>query len=93
MACKKCGECCKYTAVISGPMDEDAMLWSSYHSHLIIKRGNDKLVIFIPNRCRNLKDDNTCAIYESRPGCCALIPNADCKEFQPPGCRYFDEEM
>jgi Fe-S-cluster containining protein len=70
-------------------MSEDALRWAEYHDHTIVER-EGKLIVFVPNRCKQLADDNTCKIYDDRPDVCAKIPNRDCAIFQPEGCRYFE---
>ena len=90
MSCKKCGACCKYTAVMIGQPDEDGVRWSAYHGHRLFEK-EGQLVVFIPNRCSQLGDDNLCKIYKDRPNVCATVPNVDCTIFQPPECGYFNE--
>lgn len=90
MACKKCGRCCRYTAIIVDEMSEEAMRWSLYHNHLVVSR-KGKNVVFVPNKCNQLSDEGLCKVYETRPKSCAVVPTKDCTEFQPPGCGYFDE--
>jgi Fe-S-cluster containining protein len=91
MACKKCGECCRYVAIVTDKLDEDAQKWAGYHGHTWEVR-EGKTVIFIPNKCKMLAEDSTCRIYDQRPGVCAIIPNVDCRIYQPKGCRYFEDE-
>lgn len=91
MACKKCGACCKYAAVVMDGLSKDGRRWAEYHGQTIIER-QGKYVIFIPNRCSQLGDDNLCKVYDNRPDVCAMVPSMDCTIFQPSKCRYFDED-
>lgn len=91
IGCKKCGECCKYVAIVADTMDINARRWCLYHGHIIRER-EDKYIIFIPNKCDALNDNNECSIYEDRPSMCKEIPNEHITIFQPPNCRYFEEE-
>jgi Fe-S-cluster containining protein len=72
-------------------MDEDALRWAAYHGIRIVEQCGE-IVVFIPNRCSKLNEDNTCSIYSDRPMGCVTTPSPTRREFQPPECRYFEEE-
>lgn len=73
-----------------GPSD---MNWMMYHGFLFtpLPEGHSAMA-FAPCRCEMLGDDNLCKIYDHKPDNCTLLPSEGLREFQPPGCRYFEED-
>lgn len=85
--CKKCGECCKYIAIILSPLIDD-LLWAEAHD-IIIKKDKKNIVGFIPIRCKYLNDRNLCDIYENRPLPCKIFPKEEQLHLRPEKCRYY----
>lgn len=89
--CKKCGKCCKTIAFempAPDPGDKAVSKWLEYHDMEM----NDLGVWFFPCRCKHLRVDNLCDIYENRPDNCKILPSFEVRKYQPPGCRFFEEE-
>jgi Fe-S-cluster containining protein len=82
--CLSCGSCCKYVAVgIDGPTSIRAaseILWQLYHENVSVFRdGDGEWLVQLDARCRNLGDDNKCAIYEHRPLICRQHSEKSCE--------------
>jgi Fe-S-cluster containining protein len=94
IGCKRCGACCRHVAlhVDAEPyQSDDHKRWADAHGHIRVVQMDGSVIVFIPNRCQNLSESNTCNIYETRMENCRLLPTPEIRQFQPPGCRYFDE--
>lgn len=88
--CKKClpATCCTYFALqVDEPetrKDYEAMLWQIAHrgvSFYIYRKG---WYMMVETVCNFLRDDNKCAIYETRPYIC--------KEHSIENCEYTGED-
>jgi len=84
VGCLTCALCCTYVAVeISEPSSVKTateILWHLYHDQVSVYRdANDDWLVQFETRCRNLKDDNKCAIYETRPHICREYSEESCE--------------
>lgn len=81
--CLSCGLCCSYIALeIDGPATlrgATDILWYLYHQGVAIYFDGDEWMVQIDTRCRNLQDDNRCAIYETRPQICREFDEKSCE--------------
>ncbi len=86
--------CCTYTTQeIDTPrsMDDfDHMLWQMAHQNIQIYKDEDGWFLLINNRCRFLKDEGGCSIYDSRPQVCRDYSNDYC-EYDEPAENGFDK--
>ena len=88
--CLSCGICCSYVAVeIDGPetlRGATDMLWYLYHQDVTVYRdGDGEWSVVFETRCRNLRSDLRCAIYEQRPEICRHFDNRICEVNDPEG--------
>ena len=91
IGCKKCGKCCEVIAFNmpdSNISDPGVRKWLDYHEMQINEQGT----WFFPCRCIHLRPDKLCDIYENRPDNCRMLPSNEIRQYQPPGCRFFEEE-
>jgi Fe-S-cluster containining protein len=84
VGCLTCGLCCTYIAVgIDGPKSAKAaseILWHLYHEGVsIYQDGDDEWMVQFESRCRHLRDDNKCGIYEKRPHICREYSEVSCE--------------
>ena len=84
LECTECAKCCTYVGVgIDEPTkasDASDILWYLYHPNVYIYvDGNDEWSVHFESRCRNLRDDLLCAIYEDRPSLCRDFDNKTCE--------------
>lgn len=84
VGCLTCALCCTYVAVeISEPSSIKSateILWHLYHERVSVYRdANDDWLVQFETRCRHLKDDNKCAIYETRPHICREYSEESCE--------------
>lgn len=87
--CDQCvALCCRYFAFeISKPKtrrDYEDMRWYLLHEDCIIFVEEGDWFIQINRKCRELRPDNRCGIYETRP--------TICREYTTDGCDYHGEE-
>ena len=96
--CTECAKCCTYVAVnIDGPdtmKDAGYMLWYLYHPGVSVYHdGNGDWSVIFESRCRNLREDRLCGIYESRPPICRDFDNQTCDVNEPgEGLEFFKPE-
>ena len=86
--CEYCtAKCCRYFALpIETPEDAedfDFLRWYLVHDRASIFTDNDEWYIMIHTDCRHLRDDNLCAIYETRPQIC--------RDYTTENCEYEDD--
>ncbi|USN45996.1 MAG: YkgJ family cysteine cluster protein [Candidatus Woesearchaeota archaeon] len=88
--CKGCSNCCRYVAIeIDKPVTEsdyDEIRWYLLHKdmYVFIDHDNEWYVQF-NTKCKQLRPDGSCNIYERRPQVC--------KEYSQDNCeRYGDEQ-
>ncbi len=86
--CAHCtAKCCKYFALpIETPTEWDDfeyIRWFLFHERaaVFIEEGDWYLLVY--TRCKHLRDDNLCAIYETRPNVC--------REYSTTNCEYEDD--
>jgi Fe-S-cluster containining protein len=85
--CTKCEAlCCKYFALeIDTPTtrnDFENIRWYISHQKTSVFIQERKWYLNVKNRCKHLKSDNRCKIYEERP--------AICRRLHPDNCEYHD---
>ncbi|MBE9566172.1 MAG: YkgJ family cysteine cluster protein [Proteobacteria bacterium] len=76
---RKCQEecqarCCRYiTVYLEAPRtqsDFDELSWFLAHENICVYVEDRRWHLEVQNRCKHLRDDNLCAIYEHRPAVC-----------------------
>jgi Fe-S-cluster containining protein len=85
---RHCGaRCCGYITVsIATPLAEqdwDEIRWWLTHEGIMVTKDEDGWMVHAEARCRNLRADKACGIYEARPTVCA--------EYEPETCEYAAE--
>ena len=75
MDCLDCGDCCKFL-MLRIEAKEDILAWLNAHNLKIITIDGN-FYILLPNRCKYLKENNECEIYDKRFNVC--------KEFKKDG--------
>jgi Fe-S-cluster containining protein len=82
--CRRCtGLCCRYFALpIETPetrADYDDIRWYLCHEGITVFVEDGDWYLSVRNKCRHLSErDQTCLIYEQRPGICRKYKHADC---------------
>ena len=89
VTCTECAKCCTYVAVgINAPTrwrPATEALWYLYHENVEVYRDAEgEWSVVFETRCRNLKDDKLCGIYEHRPPICREFDDKEC-EVNAPG--------
>ena len=82
--CKYCGaKCCRYFALPidkpTGWEDFDYIRWYLLHEQAAVFIEEGSWYLLVQNRCRHLRDDQLCDIYDSRPQICRDYTTADCE--------------
>lgn len=82
--CDYCGaKCCLYFALpVDKPkewQDFDYIRWYLLHEQAAVFVEEDCWYLLVQNRCKHLRDDNLCGIYETRPQICRDYTAADCE--------------
>ena len=94
--CTTCAKCCTYVGVgINTPRNvryATDVLWYLYHENVSVHLDSegDWMVIF-ESRCRQLKDNLLCGVYENRPVVCREFDNAVCEVNAPGRGHTFTE--
>lgn len=85
--------CCTYTTQqIDTPRsmeDFDHMAWQLAHENMQAYKDDDGWFLLINNRCRFLKPEGGCGIYETRPQVCRDYDNDFC-EYDDPAEKHFE---
>jgi Fe-S-cluster containining protein len=68
--CLKCGACCKWLGFSYKGLSPESIEFYHERGCEILYAEEDYYRIYVPVRCRHLKEDNSCAIYERRPKVC-----------------------
>jgi Fe-S-cluster containining protein len=89
--CTECARCCRYVGVgINAPTTPRLatdVLWYLYHEQVSIYRDEQgEWSVMFETRCRNLRDDRLCGVYEARPHICRSFDNETC-DVNAPGER------
>lgn len=94
--CSHCtAKCCKYFALpLEEPTDwEDYshMRWFLLHEHASIFTEDGSWYLMVQTRCKMLRHDNLCGVYETRPHVCREYSTDNC-EYEDDWCyeRYFE---
>ena len=82
--CNHCGaKCCRYFALpIDKPtewQDFDYIRWYLLHERAAVFTEEDCWYLLVQNRCKHLRDDHLCGIYETRPQICRDYTTANCE--------------
>jgi Fe-S-cluster containining protein len=85
--CQYCpGKCCRYFALpIDTPKtvsDFDNMRWFLLHEQASVFVDDGTWYLIVHTKCRHLRDDNLCNIYEIRPQIC--------RDYTTEKCEYED---
>ena len=92
--CDRCtARCCRYVALeIDRPVtpeDHDRIRWFLVHEGIVVWVHEGDWYLEARNPCRQLRADQTCGIYETRPQLC--------RDYGAPEtgdrCEYFDGEL
>jgi uncharacterized protein len=92
--CAQCsGLCCRYFALPidnpTGARDFDNIRWYLVHENVTVFVEKKQWYVAIASRCKHLRPDNGCAIYDTRPRIC--------REYSTENCDYhggeYDFEM
>jgi Fe-S-cluster containining protein len=83
--CEHCtGVCCKYVALPLDPpedkRDYDDIRWYVMHEGILVFVEDGDWYLQVQTPCKNLREDNLCGIYETRPQIC--------REYKADGCDY-----
>ena len=89
--CTECARCCRYVGVgINAPTTPRLatdVLWYLYHENVSVYRDEQgEWSVLFETRCRNLRDDLLCAVYDERPHICRGFDNTEC-DVNAPGAR------
>jgi len=81
--CDSCSAlCCRYFALpIDNPdcrKDFDNIRWYLVHENVVVFIEKKQWYIGIMNRCKHLRADNRCGIYETRPQLCRSYSTENC---------------
>ena len=85
--CEFCGaKCCRYFALPidkpKGRREFDFMRWYLLHEKATVFLDDDNWFLLVHAKCKMLRDDNLCAIYETRPNIC--------RDYKTDKCEYED---
>ncbi|MBL4886037.1 MAG: YkgJ family cysteine cluster protein, partial [Planctomycetaceae bacterium] len=88
--CDYCtAKCCRYFALpIETPDSREEMdniRWYMLHEHVSIFVDDGDWYLMVHTKCRKLRDDNLCGIYETRPEICREYSSDNC-EYDGDGC-------
>lgn len=83
--CEHCAAaCCRYVALpLERPRtlrDYDDIRWYLMHEHFSVFVEEGDWYVQVQARCKNLRPDNLCGVYSSRPDIC--------REYEPGECDY-----
>ncbi len=96
---EKCGyctntTCCTYiTQELDTPRsmeDFDTMLWQLSHENIQLYKDEGDWYLLVNNRCRHIRKNGRCGIYDVRPQICREHSNEDCEFNTPSGDDDFD---
>ncbi|GIK16241.1 MAG: hypothetical protein BroJett003_12050 [Planctomycetota bacterium] len=81
--CAQCpAACCRYVAL---PLDKprtvrdyDDIRWYLMHEGFSVFVEDGDWYVQIESKCKNLRDDNLCGVYETRPQICESYQPGDC---------------
>lgn len=87
--CDKCAAlCCRYFALqIDNPKtarEYDNIRWYLMHENVVVYIQKGDWYVAVLSRCKNLRSDNLCGIYETRPKIC--------REYTTDNCDYHGGE-
>jgi Fe-S-cluster containining protein len=91
VACTECARCCRYVGVgINAPTTPRLatdVLWYLYHEQVSVYRDEQgEWSVLFETRCRNLRADLRCAVYDERPHICRGFDDTEC-DVNAPGAR------
>jgi Fe-S-cluster containining protein len=94
--CTRCAKCCTYVGVgINAPNSlryATDVLWYLYHENVSVHLdGDGEWTVIFEARCRNLRDDLLCGVYEQRPHVCRAFDDTSCEVNAPDGGKSFTE--
>ena len=95
--CTECARCCRYVGVgINAPTTPrlaSDVLWYLYHEQVSVYRDEaGEWSVLFETRCRNLRADLLCGVYETRPHICRSFDNRGCDVNAPsPRALTFNE--
>lgn len=82
--CEHCtAKCCRYFAL---PIDEPTewrdfqfIRWYLLHERATVFVEDESWYLLVHTKCKHLRDDNLCGIYETRPDICREYTTAKCE--------------
>jgi Fe-S-cluster containining protein len=86
--CEHCtAKCCRYFALPieepTGWKDFEFIRWYLLHDRATVFIEDDVWYLLVHTRCKHLRDDNLCGIYETRPQIC--------RDYSTKRCEYEDD--
>ena len=95
-SCNHCSRCCSYFCMeIDEPetkREYDDLAWIIAHEGVAIHVCDGEWQLIVYNRCRHLKPEGGCAIYDTRPEVCREHEPGDCEADQKHEHDYDDIE-
>jgi uncharacterized protein len=96
VACTECAKCCTYVSVGINPPRSvryaSDIVWYLYHQGVSVYRdGDGEWSVVFETRCRHLRDDRLCGVYDHRPEICRDFDNTTCDVNEPEGGQSFEE--
>lgn len=81
--CDKCSAlCCRYFALpLENPKtarDYDNIRWYLMHDQVVVYIEKKQWYLAVLTKCKNLRNDNLCGIYETRPQICRGYSTDNC---------------
>lgn len=80
--------CCRYLGYILEDPTKDKLRYLKMHEGVILTEHFGKVIVSIPCKCSNLKEDGSCAIYGTRPDVCKDAYQKDRMSVFHPNCIY-----
>ena len=82
--CSHCpAKCCRYFALpIETPTeweDFEYIRWFLFHERAAVFTEKGDWYLLVHTKCKHLRDDNLCAIYDDRPQICRDYSTVDCE--------------
>ncbi len=82
--CEYCtAKCCRYFALpieVPDTFEElEYLRWFMLHDRASVFKEDDDWYLLVHTKCKHLKDDNMCGIYDTRPEICRAYTTDNCE--------------
>ena len=68
---KRCNaNCCRYLSYVLENDNEDMLRYIRMHEGVVLIEWMGKHIVCVPCKCKHLKKDGSCDIYDNRPDVC-----------------------